>query len=150
MSIKQRHRAMNAFWTGDTYRIVQKIKAGGNQPGVIQLWKNMVEHWALKATGPDAEAVKAFLPLWQARPFYTAAELAPIFPVLAVALGLRERPASEKSAARLAVELDYAQLPRLNSGNGDLGIYFIVERVHYWRERVVGVQEFAEILNANA
>jgi len=119
------------FWKSDTYRIVKKMKATGNQPGVIALWKNMVAEWAEKSSGPDAEAVKAFLPLWQIRPYYSAAELAPIFPVLAVALGLRERPAPAKGAALLANELRMAGLPHFRR---DGTLYFVVEQCHRVKE----------------
>ena len=122
---------MTPFWQSDTYRIVKKMRATGNQPGLISLWKNMVAEWAEKSSGPDAEAVKAFLPLWQIRPYYTAAELAPIFPVLAVALGLRERPAPAKGAALLANELRMAKLPHFRR---DGTLYFIVERCHLSKE----------------
>lgn len=111
----------------DTYRIVRKMIESGNQPGVIELWKNMVAHWALRNIGPDAEAVKAFLPLWQTRPYYSAAELAPIFPVLALALGLRDTPAPAKPPARLANELRMAGLPHFMK---DGVLYFVVEQTH--------------------
>lgn len=115
------------FSKSDTYRIVRKMIESGNRPGVIELWKNMVAHWAQRNIGPDAEAVKAFLPLWQSRPYYTAAELAPIFPVLALALGLREKPEPAKPPARLANELRAAGLPHFMKG-GEL--YFVVEQTH--------------------
>ncbi len=116
------------FWQSDTYKIVKAMKATGNQIGLIEQWKRSVEAWAATATGPDAEAVKAWLPLWQTRSFYTAAELAPIFPMLALALGLRDRPGVRKSAKRLEHELDFAGLSRLYPGSK----YFCVERPHYW------------------
>lgn len=118
---------MKNFWQSDTAMIVRKMRVSGNQAGVIALWKNMVAHWAQNASVPDAEAVKAFLPLWQVRPCYTAAELAPIFPVLAVALGLRERPLPQKSAKRLENELKFARLPHFER---DGKIFFVVEQCH--------------------
>jgi hypothetical protein len=118
---------VNDFWKSDTALIVKRMKASGNRPGVIALWKEMVEEWAWGTVGPDAEAVKAFLPLWQPRPFYTAAELAPIFPMLAVALGLRARPETQKAPARLANELRMARLPHFQRGEE---IYFVVEQCH--------------------
>ncbi len=113
----------------ETYRIVRKMIESGNQPGVIQLWKNMVEHWAQRSTSPDAQSVKAWLPMWQARQIYSAAELAPILPVLAVALRIVERPGTIKGAARLANELMFNGLPwrKINDQ-----FYFAVERLHYW------------------
>lgn len=143
---------MNEFWQGPTYKIVQAIKSTGNRPGLIQEWKNTVEHWALRHPGPEADAVLAWLPSWQARPFYTAAELAPIFPTLAVALGITRRVAPAKSAMRLAAELDYAGLPKVVLAAGNLldADYFIVERVHYWRKRLEQFPgEFLDVLNGS-
>ncbi len=111
----------------ETYRIVRAMRATGNKPGLIERWKNSVAQWAMENSGPDAEAVKAFLPLWQNRPYYTAAELAPIFPMLALALGLRDRPGPSKSPARLANELKMAGLPHFLR---DGVLYFVVEQTH--------------------
>lgn len=111
----------------DVYRIAEKMKATGNQPGVVTLWKNMVEHWATHTSGPDAEAVKAWLPAWQVRPYYTAAELAPIFPVLAVALGLRDEPLPQRTPRLLENELRATRLPYFVR---DGEIYFVVEQCH--------------------
>lgn len=121
---------MNEFWKSDTYRIVQKMKASGNQPGIVEHWKNLVAYWAAQSVSPDAEAVRAFLPHWQTRPLYTAAELAPIFPMLALALGLRQRPEPQKGPARLANELRMASLPHRNIG---AQTYFAVAQCHHWR-----------------
>jgi hypothetical protein len=117
---------MSDFWKSDTARIVHMMKATGNRPGVIAHWKRGMEIWA-ETGGPDADAVKAWLPAWQARPYYTAAELAPIFPVLAVVLGLRDRPEPQKGAARLANELRMARLPHFQR---DGETYFVVEQCH--------------------
>lgn len=120
------------FWDGPTYKIVKAMKATGNQPGVIAQWKAMIEEWA--HTPPfdaDKLAVQAWLPAWQVRPFYTAAELAPLFPALAVALRFTDRPPPQMGAARLRSALTYAGLPSLMwSGT----TYFIVERIRYWRD----------------
>jgi hypothetical protein len=118
---------MLSFWRTDTAVIVRMMQIRGNGPGIIALWKDMVEMWAMTHPGPDAEAVKAWLPAWQVRPYYTAAELAPIFPMLAVAFGLRDRPEAQKSPARLANELRMAKLPHFER---DGEIYFVVEQCH--------------------
>jgi hypothetical protein len=82
-------------------------------------------------TDPNAAAVNAWLPLWQPRPFYTADELAPMWPALAIATGVADRwPAVLKSARRLGFELDFHELPRL----AYYPEYFIVERIHHWRQ----------------
>jgi hypothetical protein len=119
------------YWKGETHHIIQAMKATGNRPGIIARWKEDVAAWAqMNRTDPNAAAVNAWLPLWQPRPFYTADELAPLWPALAIATGFTERwPAVLKSARRLAHELDYYGLPRLNYFRH----YFICERLHYWR-----------------
>ena len=118
-------------WNTPTYRVVRKMIESGNQPGVVVMWKNMVAAWAEKASGPDAEAVKAFLPLWQIRSYYTAAELAPIFPMLETALGVSERPGRMKAPERLANELKFAGLPHFYKNGIE---YFVVEQTHRAKE----------------
>lgn len=115
----------------ETYHIIQAMKATGNRPGIIAQWKEAVAGWAqMNRTDPNAAAVNAWLPLWQPRPFYTAEELAPMWPALAIATGYTDRwPAVLKSARRLENELDYYGLPRLTFCRK----YFIVERIHHWR-----------------
>lgn len=117
----------------ETYHIIEMMKATGNQPGVIARWKDIVADWAQKyRTDPDAAAVNAWLPLWQPRPFYTAEELAPMWPALAIATGFTNRwPAVVKSARRLEHELDFYGLPRLDYAYRQ---YFICERIHYYRK----------------
>jgi len=118
------------FWEGETYAIVSAMKRAGNRPGIIQQWKENVARWAEAGAGPDVEAVKAWLPHWQARPFYTAEELAPLWPALAIAIGYtNDWPAVVKSPRRLEFELDYADLPRLDR---EYRQHFIVERIHHW------------------
>jgi hypothetical protein len=116
----------------ETYHIIQAMKATGNQTGVIERWKESVASWAqMNRTDPNAAAVNAWLPHWQPRPFYTAEELAPMWPALAIATGFTNRwPAILKSARRLQFELDFHKLPRLPEPWRD---YFICERLHYWK-----------------
>lgn len=117
----------------ETRHIIAMMKATGNRPGVIAQWKAAVTDWAQKyRTDPDAASVNAWLPLWQPRPFYTAEELAPMWPALAIATGFTNRwPQVMKSAMRLQNELDFCGLPRLGHRHQK---YFIVERIHYWRQ----------------
>jgi len=117
---------------GETYHIVRAMKATGNRPGIIRRWKEDVAGWAqTHRTDPNALAVLAWLPLWQARPFYTANELAPIWPALAIATGFCTTwPSVLKSAKRLEHELDFHRLPRLPDPYRN---YFACERLHYWR-----------------
>lgn len=120
------------FWKGETYAIVKAMKATGNRPGVIAEWKEKVAQWAQmhRRTDPNAAAVNAWLPLWKPRPFYTAIELAPMWPALAIAVGhTLHWPPVLKSPRRLEFELDYAGLPRLDFGYRR---FFVVERIHHW------------------
>lgn len=119
----------------ETLHIIEMMKATGNRPGVIAQWKEAVADWAQKyRTDPTAAAVNAWLPLWQPRPFYTAKELAPMWPALAIATGFTNRwPAVVKSARRLEHELDFHGLPRLRDYEKRWQDYFIVERIHYWK-----------------
>jgi hypothetical protein len=131
---------MNDFWKGETHAIVKAMKATGNRPGVIAQWKQEMEDWAFArpVNDPDAQAVRAWLPHWEVRPFYTAEELAPMWPALAIAVGHSTRwPAVPKSARRLEFELDYADLPRLDFGYRQ---FFVVERIHHW-PRVIKTEE---------
>ena len=122
----------NPFWESPTYKIIQAMKATGNRPGVVARWKSFVEAWANRPENralPEAVAVRAWLPYWQVRPFYTAAELAPIWPALAVALGVVDRPFPAIPAKRLEFMLDYGGLPRIDFARPQ---FFIIERIHYW------------------
>lgn len=128
----------------ETAHIVQMMKATGpDQTNVIARWKGLVEEWASRTyQNPDAAAVRAWLPLWQPRSFYTAVELAPIWPALAIATGSTNRwPAVLKSARRLEHELDFHRLPRLPNPWRE---YFICERVYFWKRATIGQisQEF--------
>ncbi len=116
----------------ETYHIIQMMKATGNRPGVIAQWKGIVAEWAQGyRTDPDAAAVNAWLPLWQPRPIYTAEELAPMWPALAIATGFTSRwPTVLKSAKRLEHELDFYRLPHVMI---DGQKYYVVERIHFWK-----------------
>lgn len=129
---------MSGFWNSDTYKIVKAMKATGNKPGIVTQWKAEIERWAIGAVNdPDAVAVRTWLPLWQVRPFYTAAELAPMWPALSIALGLQTRMLEAPSPRKLEFELHYAELPSFPFEDR---CYFIVERIHHWRR-----QDYSEI-----
>jgi hypothetical protein len=97
----------------------------------------------MNRTDPNAVAVNAWIRFWKPRPFYTAEELAPMWPALAIAVGHTTHwPSVLKSARRLEFELDYAGLPRLWNTVGctmefgpDFSKYFVVERIHYWNSQ---------------
>ena len=142
---------MSEFYRGETYAIIQAMKASGNRPGVIAQWKKQVEDWALGAVNsPDAVSVRALLPFWQVRPFYTAEELAPIWPALAIAIGRTSHwPNVLKSPKRLATELDFVRHPSIvvkHPVTGLLDKFYIVERIHYWTKKFeeCDLKEFKE------
>lgn len=151
-----------SFWEGTTSKIVKAMKATGNKPGIIAQWKALVDAWAGTADptiDPNKAAVRDWLPMWQVRPFYTAGELAPIFPALAVVLNIQDRPGPIKSPMRLQHELIFAGLPILRSTEnedffehpeyGHCRRYFIVEQIHHWKNCVLSPQDFAEFINAS-
>lgn len=123
----------NPFWTSDTYAIIKAMRACGNRPGLIAEWKDAVERWANLPEYmnlPEAVAVRAWLPAWQVRPIYTADELAPLWPMLALAVGWSDRPPSLRGARRLEFELDYGLLPYVMI----LGRkFYVVEQFHKWK-----------------
>lgn len=123
---------MTDFWKGETAAIVKAMKATGNQPGMVVAWLLEIAVWAqAHPTDPNAAAVLSWLPHWQPRPFYTAEELAPIWPALAIAVGHTSHwPEVPKSAKRLEHEFDFVGLPHFEA-NGRK--YYIVERLHYWK-----------------
>jgi hypothetical protein len=134
---------MNDFWDGETYKIVSAMKASGYREGLIARWKAAMASWArMNRTDPAAQAVLAWIPFWQPRPFYTVQELAPIWPALSVTLGFADKLQEPKSPERLGFELDYAGLPWLQNKfdepkflhplTAERHHFYIVERVPYW------------------
>jgi hypothetical protein len=114
----------------ETYKILQAMKATGNRPGVVAQWKATVEAWAQNVKDPNAEAVKAWLPAWQVRPFYTADELAPIWPAISLAIGYRLTwPSVLKSPKRLEHEMDFYGWPHVMVNDRK---YYCVEQLHIW------------------
>lgn len=149
---------MDNFWQSPTAIITNAMKATGNQTGIIARWKSELENWSQTNKNSDAEALQAWLPHFQVRPFYTARELVPMFPALALVVGAAKRLQGQKSSARLRNELIFAKLPRLSRTNGTylfrhpnsidsypyVDEFFIVERLHYWRDYVMTQHEFEE------
>ena len=129
---------MSAMHKTSTYRIVQAMKATGNRPGIIAQWKKQVEQWVQdNSDAPEAAALRAWLPLWRVRNHYSARELVPIWPVLAIVLGLSTRMEHLKSARRLEFELDFARLPHFEK---DGEKYYYVEQVHLYKNVPQGEQ----------
>lgn len=149
----------NRFWVGDTFAVVKAMHRTGDYQGVVEQWKRNIELWSgtLGQGTPEGNALRAWLPYWQARPFYTSAELVPIIPALVVALGNKEKPPPQKSPTRLAYELDYAGLPILKNQNGTDLFYpphggaaqrfYIVERIIFWRDKFLTQEEFENVLH---
>jgi hypothetical protein len=123
---------VGSYWQGETWHIIRQMKRAGNHPGVIERWKASVATWAqMNRTDPNAAAVIAWLPLWRPRSFYTAEELAPMWPALAIATGYTNHwPAVLKSPRRLERELDFHLLPRLPEPWRQ---FFICERINHWK-----------------
>ena len=117
--------------SAETLHIINAMKATGNRPGVIAQWKVEVAAWAqMNRADPNAAAVNAWLPHWRPHPFYTAAELAPMWPALAIATGYRKRWSELKSARLLALELEFHGLPHFEIEGQR---YYVVERLHFWK-----------------
>lgn len=118
-----------SFWKGETAHIVEAMK---QQPGLVEHWKAGVAEWAKKNRGNEhANAVNAWIELWQVREIYSAHELAPLWPALSIATGFREHwPAIQKSPARIEHELEFYGLPMRRIGGRK---YFAIERRGHWR-----------------
>jgi hypothetical protein len=87
---------------------------------------------AVQLSKPRCRGRQRLASIVATRPFYTAEELMPLWPALAIATGFTDKwPSVLKSAKRLGHELDFFGLPRLF--DLEYRQYFIVERIHYWR-----------------
>jgi hypothetical protein len=142
-----------------TAKIVAQMRAQGNQPGLVRILKMEIARWAMKnPRHRHADGVTAWLPYLKPRKFYTAAELVPLFPVLALTMGFEPILMPQKSSARLSNELKFANLPVLKNANGTqtflhplqhrhpLQEFFICERMHFWRDQELTQEQFeAEI-----
>lgn len=142
-----------------TAKIVAQMRAQGNQAGLVRILKMEIAQWATKnPKHRHADSVTAWLPYLKPRKFYPAAELVPLFPVLALTMGFEPILLPQKSSARLSNELKFANLPVLKNANGTQTFvhplwpkpvqmeFFICERIHFWRERELTQDEFeAEI-----
>ena len=129
------------------------MHATASHAGIIRLWQAKVSEWAKSMPPtPDKQAVLAWLPLWQNRPFYTAAELAPIFPALALALGYADTLQAPRSPKSLANRLTFFRLLTLrNIDDSDIFVhpvtgrnerFFVVENIRKWTQRPVSQEEF--------
>lgn len=130
-----------------TQFIVNVILRRGNEPGLIAEWFDGMRKWTEANRGPDAAALKTWLGIVNARPFYTAAELAKFWPALKLTLGLVDRIEEPPSPHRLANELKFYGLPfRIYDRNGKPTEYFNVERCAKWRDFQMTQEEFENVI----
>lgn len=128
------------------YVIVRRMIEAGNGPGPIRGMLEAAQAWAAKERGQDAEALKAWLPLVRLdRPFYTPAELAPLWPALKLSLGLETRLMDPPSPNRLANELKFHGLPLVKVDI--FPEYFIVERCGFWKNVKFTKEGFEHVLH---
>lgn len=136
--------------------LVSWMRARGNRTGAVTEWIKNLTAWAENQPSTvDTRALRAMLPLWQVRPVYTAAELAPLLPTLYVVAGIRKVPGQAIGPATAKNILLKAGLPMLGSGarfahpiTGQLDQYFIVERLHYWAKLPVDQEDFERLWKA--
>lgn len=136
-----------------TYAIVRLMIERGNKPGVIRHWMTQLAQWADANTGSDAAALRSWLSMARPKPFYSAEELAVMWPALKIACGLEKRLYAAPSPKLLAIKLEVAGLPYLTGGKSFVLPFlgprkmFIVERIAYWRQRMPDQEEFENALN---
>lgn len=135
----------------DTYRIVQLILRRGNGPGLIAEWFDGMRQWAEANSGPDASALRVWLDIAKARPFYRSSELSRFWSPLRLTLGMTLRLEPPPSPNRLANELEFYGLPVIRRSDGvalkvDGEKFFIVEESHRWRDCRFNEAEFREFL----
>lgn len=143
------------FWNSPVYAVIKGMKAGGNMPGMVARWIAAADQWSSEhAPLKEAKVIRDMLPYWRARPFYTASELAPMFPALMKVFGIADyQPVM--SGARLGYLLDQGGLPKLRNANGTtffhnaMGIlqeFYIVEQIHKWSPEALSQEEFENVL----
>ena len=139
------------------YQIVRRMIERGNKPGLIRELLEMSLRWSEANGGQDADALRGWLPMVNtAKPFYTAAELAALWPALKFAMGFDKRLMPAPSANLLANTLKHNRLPLVRHAdqvgdwfywNGRKTEFFICERIGYWRDRALSQKEIEEILH---
>lgn len=124
----------------------------GNRPGLIREWLNGVRQWAETHQGVDATALRSWLKMVQPKPFYSAHELAVMWPGLKMATGLATRMMPAPSPDRLRRELEFCGLPYLGGGAfysspfRPAGKFFIVEQIGRWRQTIPTQEEFEKVM----
>lgn len=139
-------------------QIVQAMIARGNSPGLIRELLEKSAAWAEATSGPDAAAVRVWLQhINFARPFYSAAALAHIWPAIRHGMGLELRMSPPPSPNRLANELKFHGLPIVRRADqigdwfpngGQKTEFFICEQIGKWRDARLTPEQFEEIQNA--
>ena len=133
---------MRNFKHSPLYKTLQVMNAQRGDSLVTQ-WKREVQKWAENHDKTlDAQAVKSMMTLWQERPFYSAAELSPILPAMALTLGITKTLQPATGAATLSTLLDFVKQPTLvgldgspffiHPGSGQKAKFYIVERQCFW------------------
>lgn len=143
------------FYKSDIYKVVRAFSATGNRDGVIRQWHKSIMAGACNSNDADIKALRQWLPYFQLRPFYSIYELAPIFPALALYLGISKTLKQPLSPQRLKNCLDFVGLPKLSNVNGTKSFmnaqgekrqYYIVEAVHIWKKTPLLQIEFENYL----
>lgn len=108
------------FWQSPIYRTIKALR---DNRETLEAWRSDLLAWAHENPGPDAEAIKAWAPLFAVRSVFTPQELAPLIPALANYLGFAKKtePVSSK---RLEHMLEYARVPRWEKDRR----YFVLDR----------------------
>lgn len=136
-----------------TYQLVRAMIERGNRSGLIREWMYGLANWAEHNPGQDAVALRNWLSYAKPKPFYTATELALMWPALKFATGLTKRMEPAPSPFKLAAELEWCGLPYLGGGRTYYPRYtkpdkfFIVERIPHWRKALPNQEEFERALH---
>lgn len=140
----------------EVWAIGNAIQRRENDAGLMREWFAGMLAWADANPGPDAAALRLWLSLAKPKPFYSAFSLATLWPALKIALGMTDKmtPAPHPQLLENAL-IAYTKLPMLKNldgtclffhganPNGDR--FFIVERLPYWRDKVLSQEQFDDL-----
>lgn len=130
---------------------VKAVKAAGARNLVDEL---LDPFRLLVASGKAPSDVQAAVHLFKRRPFYSAQELAYLWPLISIGLADKER-AWKPDAAWLHKRLMRLRLPRIREWSGGYNFvwqgaarqYFIVQDVRRWSKVRLSQRDFEEILS---
>lgn len=140
----------------EVYAIGNVIQRRQNDDGLMREWFAGMLAWAEANPGPDAAALRLWLSVAGPKPFYPAFILAGLWPALKIALGMTDKMSAEPRANLLESALiTYTKLPTLQNadgtsmffhgGNSWRARFFIVERLPYWRDKVLSQEQFDDL-----